>query len=74
MKHETKDMFVTVVIFFTAAMAGTVVSGVINHALWDSQKHVCQCELCKTVRQREALEVVDSVIYERIVINVKKED
>lgn len=74
MKKETKDMLVTVAIFFTAAMAGTVISGVINHILWGSQKHVCQCEYCKTVRQRETVEILDSIIHDRIVINVNKED
>lgn len=73
MKQETKDKLVIAAIIFMAAMAGTVISGVINYALWCNQKHLCQCELCKTVRQREALEVVDSVIHERIVINIEKE-
>lgn len=67
-------MLVTAAIYFTAAMVGTIISGVLNYVLWGSQKHLCECEYCKTVRQQEALEVVDSIIHERIMININKEE
>lgn len=38
-----------------------------------SKRHLCTCEYCKTVRQREAVEVIDSIIKERIVININGE-
>lgn len=68
-----KDKIIFVIIFVLAFAIGSVIGNIIGYFIWPHQRHLCQCEYCKTVRQREALEMIDSVIHERIVINVNKE-
>lgn len=69
-----KDKIITGFIFFMAFVVGTTIGNVISHFICPETRHLCECEYCKTVRQREALEIVDSIIHERIVININKED
>ena len=64
-----KDKIVVGIIFVLAFAIGTTIGNVISYF-----RHICQCEYCKTVRQREAVEIVDSIIHERIVISVNKQD
>ena len=61
-------------VFIVAFAIGSTIGNVISHFICPQQRHLCECEYCKTVRQREAVEVIDSIIHERIVINVEKED
>ena len=60
-------------VFIVAFAIGSTIGNVISRIIWPQQRHLCECEYCKTVRQREAVEVIDSIIHERIVINVEKE-
>ncbi len=68
-----KDKIIIGIIFLLAFAIGSTIGNVISHFIWPQKRHLCQCEYCKTVRQREAVEVIDSIIHERIVINVNKE-
>lgn len=68
-----KDKIIIGIIFLMAFAIGSMIGNVISHFIWPQKRHLCQCEYCKTVRQREAVEVIDSIIHERIVINVNKE-
>lgn len=68
-----KDKIIIDIIFLMAFAIGSTIGNVISHFIWPQKRHLCQCEYCKTMRQREAVEVIDSIIHERIVINVNKE-
>ena len=68
-----KDKIIIGIIFIISFAIGSTIGNVISHFIWPQKRHLCQCEYCKTVRQREAVEVIDSIIHERIVINVNKE-
>jgi hypothetical protein len=68
-----KDKIIIGIIFLMAFAIGSTIGNVISHFIWPQKRHLCQCEYCKTMRQREAVEVIDSIIHERIVINVNKE-
>ena len=68
-----KDKIIIGIIFLLAFAIGSTIGNVISHFIWPQKRHLCQCEYCKTMRQREAVEVIDSIIHERIVINVNKE-
>lgn len=68
-----KDKIINGIIFLMAFAIGSTIGNVISHFIWPQKRHLCQCEYCKTMRQREAVEVIDSIIHERIVINVNKE-
>lgn len=68
-----KDKIIIGIIFLMAFAIGSTIGNVISHFIWPQNRHLCQCEYCKIVRQREAVEVIDSIIHERIVINVNKE-
>jgi len=68
-----KDKIIIGIIYLMAFAIGSTIGNVISHFIWPQKRHLCQCEYCKTVRQREAVEVIDSIIHERIVINVNKE-
>ncbi len=61
-----------------AAIVGSFIGEALIYALFNSsmpqQAHVCQCERCKLIRQLETVEVLDSVIRDRIVININKEE
>lgn len=62
--------------FFVGAFVGTMIAHIILAAFdytLSSKRHLCTCDYCKTVRQREAVEVLDSIIKERIVININGE-
>lgn len=69
-----KDKIIVGIIFVLAFAIGTTIGNVISYFIWPHSRHLCQCEYCKTVRQRESIEVIDSIIHERIVININKED
>jgi hypothetical protein len=69
-----KDKIIVGFIFVMAFATGTIIGNMISYFIWPQSRHLCECEYCKTVRQREAVEIVDSIIHERIVINVNKED
>ena len=68
-----KDKIIIGIIFIISFAIGSTIGNVISHFIWPQKCHLCQCEYCKTMRQREAVEVIDSIIHERIVINVNKE-
>jgi hypothetical protein len=68
-----KNKIITGFIFLMAFAIGSTFGNVISYFIWPSKHHLCECEYCKTVRQREAVEVMDSIIHERIVININKE-
>lgn len=68
-----KDKIIIGIIFIISFAIGSTIGNVINYFIWPPKRHLCQCEYCKIVRQREAVEVIDSIIHERIVINVNKE-
>lgn len=62
--------------FFVGALIGTIIGHIFIALICyvpPSKRHLCTCEYCKTVRQREAVEVLDSIIKERIVINISEE-
>jgi len=62
--------------FFVGAFVGTIIGHIFIALICyvpPSKRHLCTCEYCKTVRQREAVEVLDSIIKERIVINISEE-
>ena len=69
-----KDKIIIGIIFIISFAIGSTIGNVISYFIRPPKRHLCQCEYCKTVRQREAVEVIDSIINERIVINVNKED
>ena len=61
---------------FIGAIMGTLLAHILIAIVSytpPSKRHLCTCEYCKTVRQREAVEVLDSIIKERIVINISEE-
>jgi len=64
----------TILLLFFAI--GSFIGHGMGWAIFDrkSTSHVCQCETCKVIRQLEAVEIVDSIIHDRIVINIGKED
>ncbi len=68
-----KDKIIIGIIFIISFAIGSTIGNVISYFICPQKRHLCQCEYCKTVRQREAVEVIDSIIHERIVINVNKE-
>lgn len=68
-----KDKIIIGFIFLMAFAIGSTIGNVISYFIWPPKRHLCECEYCKTVRQREAVEIVDSIIHERIVINIEKE-
>ena len=68
-----KDKIIIGIIFLISFAIGSTIGNVISYFIWPQKRHLCQCEYCKIVRQREAVEVIDSIIHERIVINVNKE-
>ncbi len=61
-------------VFLVAFAIGSTIGNIISHFIWPYPHHLCECEYCKTVRQREAIEVIDSIIHERIVINIDNEE
>lgn len=68
-----KDKIITGFIFLMAFAIGSIICNVISFFIWPPKHHLCECEYCKTVRQLEAVEIVDSIIHDRIVINIEKE-
>lgn len=61
---------------FVGALIGTLIGHIFIAVICyvpPSKRHLCTCDYCKTVRQMEAVEVLDSVIKERIVITVNGE-
>lgn len=75
-KFDTRKETVSyLAVLFIATMIGAGIGQTIAYAFWGSRpRHLCKCEYCKAARQREALEVVDSVIPEKIVVYINKED
>ena len=73
---EKKEKFISLIVFTLAFAIGSFIGHGIGWAIFDhkSTSHVCQCETCKVIRQLEAVEIVDSIIHDRIVINIGKED
>jgi len=73
---ENKKKFIFSLVL--AALVGSFIGQTLSYAVFNSsmpqQAHVCQCERCKLIRQLEAVEVLDSVIQDRIVININKEE
>ena len=62
-------------IFVLAFAFGSFVGHGVGYMLFDrSNRHICTCEYCKTIRQIEACEVIDSIMHERLVINIEKVD
>ena len=73
MKEAIKNIICMVVAIIIFGSIGTIFGSGISHLLFcdDSEprtQHMCQCELCKTRRQLESCEVIDSIIKDRIVI------
>lgn len=61
------------IIVYTLSFAiGSFIGKGIGFAVFKSTSHVCQCKTCKAIRQLEALEIVDSIINDKIVINIEK--
>lgn len=71
---DMKDKIIIGFIFLMAFAVGSTIGNVISYFSWPPKRHLCECEYCKTVRQREAVEIVDSIIRDCIVINVNNED
>lgn len=69
---------IIIMLFVMIAFAiGTIIGQTICFFIFPREpltNHVCTCEYCKLTRQLEAIEVVDSVIHDRIVINIERED
>jgi hypothetical protein len=62
-----KEKVVMFFIFVLAFAFGSVLGHGIGYLLFDkNNKHLCTCEYCKTIRQLEACEVIDSIIKERM--------
>lgn len=57
-----------------AFLFGHILSETLCYFIFPRKNHVCTCEYCKLTRQIEAIEVVDSVISDRIIIHAIKED
>lgn len=74
MKKEEK--FISLIVYTLAFVIGSFIGHGIGWAIFGrkSTSHVCQCETCKVIRQLEAVEIVDSIIHDRIVINIEKEE
>ena len=54
---------------------GSIIGHSIGYIIFDRpNRHLCTCESCKLTRQLEACEVIDSIINERIVINITPKD
>jgi len=72
-KTEKAVMYIILTLAFAV---GSFIGHGIGWAVFDRHEtsHVCQCETCKTIRQLEAVEVVDSIIHDRIVININGEE
>ena len=73
MKKNLKTIVLLFVTFLVASLIGQTVANVVFPRKTQTN-HICTCERCKLTRQLETIEVVDSVIHERIVININKED
>ena len=67
-----KEKLVFATIWLIAFVAGSVIGHGIGFMMFDQRHHphLCRCEACKVTRQLEACEVIDSIIKERVVINV----
>jgi hypothetical protein len=50
-----KDKIIIGIIFLMAFAIGSTIGNVISHFIWPQKRHLCQCEYCKTMRQREAV-------------------
>lgn len=73
---DKKEKTAALIVLTLAFAVGSFIGHGIGWAMFDRKKtsHICQCETCKTIRQLESIELVDSIIHERIVINIEKED
>lgn len=71
-----KEKTVALIVNTLAFTVGSFIGHGIGWSIFDrkSTSHVCQCETCKVIRQLEAVEIVDSIFHDRIVINIEKED
>lgn len=71
-----KKKLIVLLKFAFACAIGTVIGQSLCYFIIPTSKvetHVCTCEYCKTKRQLEAIEVVDSIIHDRIVINIEND-
>ena len=73
---DKKEKIAELIVFTLTFAVGLSIGHGIGWAIFDRKKtsHICQCETCKTIRQLESIELVDSIIHERIVINIEKAD
>ena len=72
-----KEKIIIMLFIMIAFAIGTIIGQIICFFIFPHEpltNHVCTCEYCKVTRQLEAIEVVDSVIHDRIVINIEKEE
>ena len=73
---DKKEKTVELIVLTLAFVGGSFIGHGIGWIMFDRKEtsHICQCETCKTIRQLESIELVDSIIHERIVINIEKEN
>ena len=69
-----KEKVVFGLIWLVAFAAGSTVGNVVSHFAFPHPRHMCECDYCKAVRKQEAVEVVDSIVRERIVISIGREE
>ena len=73
MSEKTKVWF----LLLSSAMVGVLIGNFISFSiecfvLPKPKQHLCECELCKTKRQLETCEVLDSIFTSKIEIEVNK--
>lgn len=67
-----KYILLLTLMFSVGSFVGHLASRLLFSSLSIVPCHLCTCDNCKTVRQLEAVEVMDSVIRDRIIIEVNK--
>lgn len=71
-----KKKFVIWLVYMSAAMVGVIVGDtwfeMTMRKFFPRRQHLCECEICKTKRQLETCEVLDSVFTSKIQIEINK--
>lgn len=71
-----KEKIIIMLILMVAFTVGSIIGQTLGYFIFPREpltNHVCTCEYCKVTRQLEAIEIVDSLIHDRIVVNIEND-